>query len=207
MTISEYAQKEEQCKNDTLGKNIGNGQCWDLVQDYVVNYLGVPEYVLAGCGYVNNLLVEPKINDVLEYFDEVPMTQMLKGDMVIWYAGHIAIFDSFDGVNCIYLTQNKGTGEAPIGGVYLSSLYLGDARAFRIKGIIEDKKEEPIEEFKVGDYVVPTILEDYQGTQLVQYDDLYQIIEKDERGNVLGAVRGEERPIWAVLPDSNIRKA
>lgn len=61
------------------------------------------------------------------------------------------------------------------------------------------------ETFNIGDYVVPTVLIDYQGTPLVQYDDVYQILEKDERGNVLGAVRGNERPIWAVLPDSNIK--
>ena len=41
---------------------------------------------------------------------------------------------------------------------------------------------------------------------LIQYDDKYQIIQKDSRGNVLGAVRGTQRPIWAVLPDENIKK-
>lgn len=143
MTISEYAKKEEQCKIDTIGKIIGYGQCWDLVQDYVVNYLGVPEYVLAGCGYVNNLLIPPKINDVLEFFEEVPMTNMLKGDFVVWEIGHIAIFDNWDGQDCWYLTQNKGTGEQPIGGVYLDKLYLGNAHAFRLKGITPDPEPQP----------------------------------------------------------------
>lgn len=73
--------------------------------------------------------------------------------------------------------------------------------------IVKKIEEEPTDEFKVGDYVVPTILEDYQGNPLTQYDDLYQIIDKDDRGNILGAVRGDERPIWAILPDSNIKKA
>lgn len=65
---------------------------------------------------------------------------------------------------------------------------------------------KPSEGFKVGDYVVPTKLVDYKGTHLIQYDDKYQIIQKDGRGNVLGAVRGSQRPIWAVLPDENIKK-
>ena len=65
---------------------------------------------------------------------------------------------------------------------------------------------KPSEGFKVGDYVVPTKLFDYKGTHLIQYDDKYQIIQKDSRGNVLGAVRGTQRPIWAVLPDENIKK-
>jgi len=65
---------------------------------------------------------------------------------------------------------------------------------------------KPSEGFKVGDYVVPTKLVDYKGTHLIQYDEKYQIIQKDSRGNVLGAVRGDQRPIWAVLPDENIKK-
>ena len=70
-----------------------------------------------------------------------------------------------------------------------------------------DKPEpKPSEGFKVGDYVVPTKLVDYKGTHLIQYDEKYQIIQKDSRGNVLGAVRGTQRPIWAVLPDENIKK-
>jgi len=140
MTVSEYAIKEEQCKQATLGKVIGNNQCWDLVQYYVTNYLGVPEWVLAGCGYVNNLLYPPKINDVLQYFDEVPTNQMIKGDIMIWEIGHIAIFDNFDGANCWYLTQNDGTGENPHGATRIGILNLGSGRAFRLKGITPNKK-------------------------------------------------------------------
>ena len=66
---------------------------------------------------------------------------------------------------------------------------------------------KPTEKFKVGDYVVPTKLVDYKGTHLKQYDKKYQILQIDKRGNVLGAVRGNKRPIWAVLPDENIKKA
>lgn len=207
MTVSEYTNLEEQCKNDTLGKCIDvdmmyGGQCWDLNQLYNIKYLGVPAYVLGGCGTVDKMLVEPKLSDLLRYFDEVDIHKMIKGDIVIWNYGHIAIYDSWDGTYCWFLTQNNPVEQMTT----LSILDTGGARAFRLKGIVPDPKPEPTE-FKVGDYVVPTVLLDYAGTPLVQYDDLYQIVEKDERGNVLAAVRGDERPIWAVLPDSNIKHA
>lgn len=191
MTAKEYASKEEQCKQQTLGKAIGNNQCWDLAQYYVTNYLGVPEWVLAGCGYVNNLLYPPKINDVLEYFDEVPMTSMLKGDIVIWKeVPHIAIFDSFDGTNCWYLTQNSGTGEHPIGGVYLSTFYMGEAHAFRLKGITPDVEiiPEPIPEpsqLKLLELVRKTIRGDFgNGEERRQalgemYDEVQYQVDKN----------------------------
>lgn len=148
MTVSEYALKEEQCVKDTIGKYIDydgmfGSQCWDLVEYYVINYLGIPNWVLAGCDYVNNLLVEPKISDVLKYFDEIPTTQMIKGDIVIWERGHIAIFDHWDGINCWYLTQNTGTGENPKGTTYIGILNLGNAKAFRLKGIVQDPELDP----------------------------------------------------------------
>lgn len=60
--------------------------------------------------------------------------------------------------------------------------------------------------FKVGDYVVPIKNVDYKGVPLVQYDKKYQILEIDSRGAVLGAVRGNARPVWAVLSLNNIKK-
>lgn len=213
MSIQEYANLEENFKNETLNKFIDvdkewGPQCWDLGQYWFIKYLGIPAGVLGGCELINNMLVEPKINQLLLYFDEVPVGDMLKGDTVFWtneYGGHIAIYDSFDGINCYYVSQNSPIGSP----TSLIQLDTGNARAFRLKGVTPSPEPPtPVPtEFKVGDYVVPTVLVDYQGTPLIQYDDLYQIIDKDYRGNILGAVRGTERPIWAVLPDSNIKKA
>lgn len=76
----------------------------------------------------------------------------------------------------------------------------------KVNKLLSGNKHKPSEGFKVGDYVVPTKLVDYKGTRLIKYDEKYQIIQKDSRGNVLGAVRGSQRPIWAVLPDENIKK-
>lgn len=66
----------------------------------------------------------------------------------------------------------------------------------------EPKKEE----IKVGDYVVPTKCVDYRGKKVIQYDSKYQVMGIDNRGAILGAVRGSQRPIWAVLPLENIKK-
>lgn len=66
----------------------------------------------------------------------------------------------------------------------------------------EPKKEE----IKVGDYVVPTKCVDYRGKKVIQYDKQYQVLVIDNRGATLGAVRGNQRPVWAVLPLSNLKK-
>ena len=76
----------------------------------------------------------------------------------------------------------------------------------KVNELLNGNTPKPSDGFKVGDYVVPTKLVDYKGTRLIKYDEKYQIIQKDSRGNVLGAVRGTQRPIWAVLPDENIKK-
>lgn len=145
MTISEYANLEERFKNDTLGKQIDYdgmfpGECYDLAQFWFVNYLKVPEGILGGCQYVNRMLYPPKINQLLEYFDEVPIGYMLKGDTVIWDWGgdlcHIAVYDHWDGQYCWFVTQNNPVPQITT----LSILDTNGARAFRRKGIEPDKK-------------------------------------------------------------------
>ena len=106
-------------------------QCWDLAQFYVTQCLDVPSWVLSGCGVAKNLLYPPKINDVLQYFDEVKTNEMLAGDICIWdfggdSAGHIAIFDSWNGYECFYLSQNPGP-------VHIEVIDGGTMRAFRRK--------------------------------------------------------------------------
>ena len=104
------------------------GQCWDLAQFYFTECLKLPASILGGCGLVSNMLNEPKISLLLKYFDEIPTNNMIAGDVVIWSKGHIAIFDSWDGKNCYYLTQNPGATK--IGTCNLG----GTMRAFRLKG-------------------------------------------------------------------------
>ena len=141
MTVSEYAQKEEQFKVDTLGKSIDydgewGGMCWDSAEVYFTKYLGLPASILAGCGLVSNMLVPPKINELLEYFDEVPINNMIKGDTVIWNYGHIAVYDHYDGQYCWFVTQNNPVPQVTT----LSILSQDGSRAFRLKGIEPNKK-------------------------------------------------------------------
>jgi hypothetical protein len=122
------------------------GQCWDLAQQYFTECLGVPENVLGGCGLVNNMLNEPKISELLKYFDEVSLNDMKQGDIVIWTYGHIAILDNWDGEKNWYFTQNPGVA-------HIDLCDNSEARAFRLKQAKLEQKEEnidntPIEEEK-----------------------------------------------------------
>ena len=84
-------------------------QCFDLAQLYFKEVLNVPDYVLAGCGVVKNMIEwDWKYAQLMEYFDEIPTTKMEQGDVCIWTgseAGHIAIEDSWDGNDVWYFSQ------------------------------------------------------------------------------------------------------
>lgn len=88
-------------------------------------------------------------------------------------------------------------------GLFKASWLRGTDEAWVKLNIKNVNKYEP----KVGDYVVPTKLEDFQGRKLTQFDKLYQITAKDSRGYTLSAVRGKLRPIWAILPKSNFKES
>lgn len=126
MTYNEFKEKYNGKVVDYDGSY--GGQCWDLAQQYFTECLKLSPSILAGCGWVGNMLNEPKISLLLKYFDEVPVTNMIPGDTVIWANHHIAIFDNWNGNYNTYLTQNPGAthlGQCNIGGV---------VKAFRLKG-------------------------------------------------------------------------
>ena len=92
-------------------------QCFDLVQLYNIEVLNVPDYVLAGCGVVKNMLYGEERRQLDEYFDEVDVHEMQEGDVCIWdegVAGHIAIYDHYDGANCWYFSQNPNPSQIMI---------------------------------------------------------------------------------------------
>ena len=131
MTYKEFKNKYNGKVVDYDGSY--GGQCWDLAQQYFTECLKLSPSILSGCGWVGNMLKEPKISLLLKYFDEIPTTDMYPGDVVIWANHHIALFDNWNGSYNTYLTQNPGAthlGQCNIGGV---------VRAFRLKGT---KKEE-----------------------------------------------------------------
>ena len=128
----------QEFKNKYNGKYVDydgyyGAQCWDLAQKYFTEVLGVPSWVLSGCGNVCNMLIEPKLSDLLLYFDEVKPTEMEQGDVAIWSANHIAIVDHYDG-NPWYFSQNPNPCQVMV-------LYLDGLRAFRLKEKYRPKTE------------------------------------------------------------------
>lgn len=86
-------------------------QCFDLAQLYFQEVLNVPDYVLAGCKNVCNMLWGEKRELLDEYFDEVSIYEMCAGDVTIWESNHIAIFDNWDGNQNWYFSQNPNPCE------------------------------------------------------------------------------------------------
>lgn len=90
-------------------------QCWDLIQFYNTEVLNVPDSVFSGCGWVGNMVLwDWKYAELMEYFDEVPTTAMVQGDVCIWADPnneqncHVAVFDYYNPSdnNCYYFSQN-----------------------------------------------------------------------------------------------------
>lgn len=147
MTYEEFKRKYDG-KYIDYDKQHGY-QCWDLGEQYAVECLGIPEYVLAGCGNVRNLLVEPKINDMLEYFDEVDEYNLWSGDLVIFEYGHICIFDGWDGHDCWYFSQNPNPCK-------VMKINAGGVHGFRLKQNInsDDNKKDETKEYDVTGKVI-----------------------------------------------------
>ena len=134
MTYNEFKNKYLHKVVD-YDKQYG-GQCWDLAQQYVTECLGLPEYILGGCGIVSNLLVEPKLSIMKEYFDVIPLDKKKTGDIEVFDYGHIAIMDHWDDTSKVnyYLSQNTGSAEAPKGVTEVIALYDNpQCMAFRLK--------------------------------------------------------------------------
>jgi len=125
-------------------------QCWDLAQKYFTECLGVPSWVLSGCGLVSNMLYPPKRNDLDVYFDEVDTHAMMAGDVCIWTVGHIAIFDNWDGYNCYYFSQNPNPSQV------MQCNLGGEMHAFRLKGSTPPTPPTPPtpSSFNIGDKVI-----------------------------------------------------
>ena len=174
MTYQEFKDKYNG-KYIDYDKQFGN-QCWDLGQQYLTECLGVPAYVLSGCGMVSNMLYPPKRNDLDTYFDEVPINNMIPGDVCIWdYGngiGHIAIFDNWDGEKCWYFSQNYPKGS----NCHLQVIYDGNWHAFRLK-----KAEPPKAE------ITPNVERDEYKNQIeVKVEELRVRTTPSLNGEILG---------------------
>ena len=140
MTYQEFKNKYNGKYADYDG--YYGAQCWDLAQKYFTEVLGVPSWVLSGCGNVCNMLVQPKLNDLLLYFDEVSPTNLQAGDVAIWSANHIAIVDHWDGKDMWYFSQNPNECKVMI-------IYMNGLRTFRLKSkfkpVTRDENKNQIE--------------------------------------------------------------
>ena len=147
MTFEELRNKYNEFKNKynnqyTDYDGYYGSQCWDLAQRYFVEYLGVPEYVLSGCGLVSNMLNEPKRSELLKYFDEISIYEMGPGDVCIWEYGHIAIFDNWDGNQNWYFSQNPNPCQ-------VMTINRDGLHAFRLKGLYQPEPTPVVNDGKI----------------------------------------------------------
>ena len=117
MTYQEFKNKYNGQYVDVDGYPKGQPyQCFDLAQLYFTECLNVPDYVLAGCGVVKNMLYGEKRQLMNEYFDETDHNHMEPGDVCIWdetigEAGHIAMYDHYDENGVYFFSQNPNPSE------------------------------------------------------------------------------------------------
>lgn len=135
----------EQFKNKYNGKFVDvdnypqnwKYQCFDLAQLYITECLGLPSSILAGCGNVKNMLVEPKLSVLKKYFDEISVYEMYPGDLCIWSSNHIAIFDHWDGNQNWYFSQNPNKCQ-------VMTIDMPGLHAFRKKANVSKEKVDQI---------------------------------------------------------------
>lgn len=186
MTLQELNNKYQEFKNKYNGKYTDydgyyGAQCWDLAQRYFVEYLGVPEWVLSGSGLVSSMLDRDR-HELDQYFEEIPVTQMCPGDVVIWDWGHIALFDRYDGANW-YFSQNPGPCQ-------VITIRQEGQHAFRLKGVYQPeppKVEETVTENEEITKLKKTIEEKdnllkVQQTQLKQQEEeILSLVEENDK--------------------------
>ena len=155
-------------------------------------------YPFLGC------IVNPAVGKVTT--DEEPTPSKLKykiGDKVVLNG---QLYGNSDGGNPGQIVTNKVTNITRIAEGHLYPYNTTGDLGWMAEAHIELYKEPEPEKLKVGDKVVPLSLVDYKGTSLVQFDKEYTIMQIDSRGAVLGAPRGGELQVWAVLALDNIKK-
>lgn len=155
-------------------------QCWDLAQKYCTEALGLPSWVLSGCGVAKNLLIQPKRNDLETYFYEIDIHTMIPGDLCIWWndstAGHIAVFDRWqENENCnYYFSQNPNPSQV------MQCEGIGTLHAFRLR-----KKEEPVKK-----KITPNVERDEYKDQIeVIVDNLRVRVAPNTNAEVIGKAK------------------
>ena len=163
-------------------------QCFDLAQLYFKEVLNVPDYVLAGCGVVKNMLYGEKRKLLDEYFVETDHNHMDPGDVCIWdtgEAGHIAMYDSWDNKGVYFFSQNPNPSE-------VIQIGMGGMYAFKRKpktpplppvtdNVERDEYKDQIE-VKVPELRVrtqPTLESDILGYANIGFYNYYEVADND----------------------------
>lgn len=97
-------------------------QCWDLVSGVYFPYIGGHKISCTLTRYVPDIAKQKKTNGLLTFCDDIGLhTIMQPGDICIWGKckacpdGHIAIYDSDQGQDCVYfLGQNQPSAKVTI---------------------------------------------------------------------------------------------
>lgn len=130
------------------GKSMWGGQCVQLFNGFMGEMYNGVEILCTDSGYAKDIWNEKETNGMLEYFDVVPVDNMIDGDWVVYgnceFApqSHIAMFrkDNGNGTG-IFLQQNDE--RHPLITAQDDNPYAGILGAFRLK---DWHKEEPKEE-------------------------------------------------------------
>ena len=202
MTYQEFKEKYNGKYADYDGQY--GAQCWDLGELYFIQVLGLPSSVLAGCGYVSNMLYPPKRYALDEYFDEIDPSLAKMGDVAIWEEAHIAVYDHTEDGTMYFFSQNPNPCQ-------VMPITMRGLHIFRLKGSEPEPEPEPTPDPKpdtiqVGDWVVPITLVNYSGIPLRQYDDKYLVTSLTGDRAVLSALRNGHLYIWASMNVNNIKK-
>lgn len=206
-------------RNEVIGRQIDydgvyGTQCVDLLNKFWKEQTG--RYVDCGGNNAKGIWENARTKNAGSEFELIEKGKPLKvGDVVVFSTqpyGHCGFVVSVKDNNTIIILDENHTGRNDACGEYLmsTSQLLG---AFRYKGWhvvekpVENPKppmEKPVEKhgFAVGDIVRPTVLYDYNGTPLIQWDEAYRIVELFGDRAVLSA-RGA---IWAAMNTKNIEK-
>lgn len=184
----------EEIKGDTI---VTSDSAWGGKAFYLKNRTNKNGKWGAGTGYTyRGCIINPAVKEVV-----IPKLKYKIGDNVVING---VLYGNADGDKPGKSVKNRKTK--------ITRALEGRLKPYNTTGDLGWIGEEqvttdiPTTKIKVNDYVVPVILVDYRGRRLRQYDKLYQVIKVDKKGYWLGAVRGTQRPLWAIMSKKNIRK-
>lgn len=137
-------------------------QCWDLVSGVYFPYIGGHKISCTLTRYVPDIAKQKKTNGILNFCDDIGLhTIMQPGDICIWGKcaacpdGHIAIYDSDKGQDCVYfLGQNQPSAKVTIARIPVQGIIgVFRPKVFVKKPVVKPEKK-PDQILTVGSKVM-----------------------------------------------------